>query len=63
MLFVPMISLINFLIWNIRGVSKKDSLRYLKKMKNDFNVKLLVLLEPMLKDGRLAFVKRFLGRN
>ena len=61
MLFVPMLGPINFLVWNIQGASKIDSLQYLKKMKFDFNVKILVLLEPMADEGRLDFVKQFIG--
>ncbi|XP_071914026.1 uncharacterized protein [Coffea arabica] len=38
-----------------------DSLWYLKKLKVDYNVKLLVLLEPMLEEGRLDYVKRLVG--
>ena len=56
-----MLDPINFVVWNIRGASKMDSLRYLKKMKFDFNVKILVLLEPMSNEGHLDFVKRFVG--
>ena len=59
--FVPMLDPINFLVWNIRGTSKMDSLRYLKKMKFDFNAKILVLLERMSDEGRLDFVKQFVG--
>ena len=40
-----------------------ESLRYVKKMKYDCNARILVLLELMSEDGRLAFVKRFLGCN
>ena len=61
MLFVPMLGPINFLVWNIQGAAKMDSLQYLKKMKFDFNVKILVLLEPMSDEGRLDLVKQFVG--
>ena len=61
MLFILILGPINFLIWNIRGASKMDSLRYLKKMKFDFNEKILVLLERMSDEGQLDFVKRFVG--
>ena len=59
--FVLMLGPVNFLVWNIRGTSKMDSLRYLKKMKVDFNVNVLILLEPMSDEGRLDFVKRVVG--
>ena len=61
--FVLMLVLgpINFLVWNIQDASKMDSLWYLKKLKVDYNVKLLVLLEPMLEEGRLDYVKRLVG--
>ena len=60
MIFILILSPINFFVWNIRGASRIDSLRYLKKMVHDYDVKILVLLEPMLDDVILGFVQHFL---
>ena len=60
MVFVLMLSPINHLVWNIRGASRMDSLRYLKNMVLDFNVKILVLLEPKSEVGQFEVVQNFL---
>ena len=51
-----MINRINMLVWNIRGVSRKDSQRYLNKLCADNFVKLLVLIEPMTDAAQLPLI-------
>ncbi|XP_071939022.1 uncharacterized protein [Coffea arabica] len=49
------------LVWNIRWASRRDSLRYLKKLCYDNKVRLLFLLEPMSAECQLEVVRRFLN--
>mgnify|MGYP004716032537 CR=1 FL=1 len=53
-----MISRINMLVWNIRGVSHKDSQQYLRKLCVDNHVGLLVLIEPMTDAIQLPLICR-----
>lgn len=55
-----MISPINFLIWNIRGASRRDSQRYLQRLCRDNNVWLLILLDPLLDVSVLGSLKTLL---
>ncbi|XP_027098924.2 uncharacterized protein [Coffea arabica] len=48
-------------VWNIRGASRKDSLRYLNKICKTNKIRLLVLLEPLSESPQLEVVRRFLG--
>ena len=56
-----MLNPIKLVVWNIRGASRKDSLRYLKKICTHNKIRLLVLLEPMSDSPQLEVVRRFLG--
>lgn len=42
------------IIWNARGVGNKPTIRRIKKMIKEHNIKILVILEPMLSQSRLA---------
>lgn len=42
-----MINPINLLVWNVRGISRCDTQRYLHKITVNNSVKLLVLIEPL----------------
>ncbi|XP_027118540.1 uncharacterized protein [Coffea arabica] len=48
-------------VWNIRGASRKDSLRYLQKICKANALRFVVLLEPMSDTPQLEVVRRFLG--
>ncbi|XP_071939796.1 uncharacterized protein [Coffea arabica] len=48
-------------VWNIRGASRKDSLRYLHKICKTNKIRLLVLLEPLSDTPQLEVVRRLLG--
>nr|XP_027088507.1 uncharacterized protein LOC113709854 [Coffea arabica] len=48
-------------VWNIRGASRKDSLRYLHKICKANKIRILVLLEPLSDTPQLEVVRRFLG--
>ena len=56
-----MLSPINFLVWNIRGASRMDSLRYLNKLCHDHLVRLLDLLELMCDIAQLDVVQHHLS--
>ncbi|XP_071917045.1 uncharacterized protein [Coffea arabica] len=56
-----MLDQINILVWNIRGASRRDSLRYLKRLCHENNVRLLILIEPMSLKGQLEVVRRYLN--
>ena len=55
-----MISRINILVWNVRGISRKDSQRYLHKLCVDNHIRLLVLIEPMTDASQLPSICRML---
>lgn len=55
---VPMLDPINILVWNIRGASRRDSLRYLRKLCREYSVRLLLLIEPMSELAQLERVRR-----
>ncbi|XP_071909704.1 uncharacterized protein [Coffea arabica] len=48
-------------VWNIRGASRRDSLRYLHKICKTNKIRLLVLLEPLSDTPQLEVVRRLLG--
>lgn len=56
-----MLNPISLLVWNIRGASRSDSLRYLKKLCSENSIQILVLLEPMSDSGHIENVKRRLN--
>ena len=55
-----MISRINILVWNVRGISRKDSQRYLHKLCVDNHIRLLVLIELMTDASQLLSICRML---
>lgn len=57
---LQMLDPINFIVWNIRGASRIDSLRYLHKFCRDNHVQLVVLLEPIWQIEQLEAVRRHL---
>ena len=56
-----MLSPFKSVVWNIRGASRKDSLRYLNKICKTNKIRLLVLLEPLSDTPQLEVVRRLLG--
>nr|XP_027101056.1 uncharacterized protein LOC113720378 [Coffea arabica] len=56
-----MLNPIKFVVWNIRGASRRDSLRYLHNMCKSHKVRLLVLLEPLSDPPQMEVVRRSLG--
>ena len=52
-----MINPINTIVWNIRGASRRGSLRYLNKLCMVNSVRLLVLLKPMSEVAELEVVR------
>lgn len=52
---------LNFLIWNIRGISRKDLLNYLKNVCISNKVQLLVLIEPFTSINHLEATRMRLG--
>ena len=55
-----MINPINLLAWNIKGISRRDSQRYLQHLYRSNNVHLLILLEPMSDVSLLDSIKSLL---
>ena len=53
-----MISPINMLIWNIRGVSRRDSQQYLRDLCVQNRIRLLVLIEPMTDEAQLDSIRQ-----
>mgnify|MGYP004719329899 CR=1 FL=1 len=56
-----MLNPFKIVVWNIRGASRKDSLRYLHKICKANKIRILVLLEPLSDTPQLEVVRRFLG--
>ncbi|KAK8921664.1 hypothetical protein KSP39_PZI019979 [Platanthera zijinensis] len=50
-----------FLVWNCRGVANKPTLSRLKILTRLHNVRLLVILEPMIRDSDIDFFRQTLG--
>ena len=56
-----MVLMINSLIWNIRGIAGKTSLRRLKNLIKMHRPKIIAIIEPMVELDRIAFFTRTLG--
>ena len=56
-----MLNPIKFIVWNIRGASNRDSLRYIRCTCRSHNIRLLILLEPLANVPQLESVQLFLG--
>lgn len=52
-----MLGQINMMIWNIRGASRKDSIRHAEDLSRNNKVVLLVILEPFSPIDRLESVR------
>ena len=55
-----MLNPISFIVWNIRGASHPDSIKYLHKLYLDHRISLIILLEPMSDLRQLEVVRRCL---
>lgn len=53
--------MISCLIWNVRGISGVVIQRRLKRLKIMHNIKLMVILEPMVNVNKAEYVRRRLG--
>ena len=52
--------MINMLIWNIRGIAGRSSVRPLRKLLRLLSISFLVILEPMVEASQLqAFIAKF----
>ena len=54
----PMLNPISFIVWNLRGASRPDSIKYLHKLCVDNKLSLVFLLEPMSEVKQLDMVRR-----
>ena len=54
----PMLNPISFIVWNLRGTSFPDSIKYLHKLCVDNKISLIFLLEPMSEAKQLEVVRR-----
>ena len=55
-----MINSVSFLVWNVRGISSRDTQRFLNKLLVDNSIRLLVLIEPMTDVAQLDAICRIL---
>lgn len=53
-----MLDPLSFVVWNIRGASRADSLRYLGKICFGNSIHLVALLEPMSNIAQMEVVRR-----
>lgn len=51
------------LFWNIRGVNKKIAISRLKSLKNQYNLKLIGIREPLVEASRITGIQLKLGYN
>lgn len=55
-----MITAANYLVWNVSGISRRDSQQYLRELCTKNKVRLLILIEPMTGAVHLESIRIFL---